>query len=415
MDIEALFGSFVRRLNQPALTVAAAGSGLTLPAPKTDKRYVLYLHVPHCIALCPFCSFHSVEFEHESGQQYFECLRREIALMTDAGYRFDDVYIGGGTPTVLPAELVRTIEAVREAHPVANVAVETNADRLESAALQPLARAGVNRLSVGVQSFDDTLLEAMQRLDLYGSGDEMARRLTAVRGMFETVNVDMMFNLPRQTEASLRRDLDVLIERVAADQVSFYPLMTDDSNSGAIFRSMGPHDPSRQKARYRLIAERMSSAGYGRASAWCFARAPGTFDEYITGREEYVGLGSGAFSYLDGALYSNTFSIAEYLQMLHAGKNSAVGRRSLSEHDQKRYFLLVRLFSGKLDVETAEARFGGGFRRSLWPELAALSAIGAVRDRGESLTLTERGYYLWVVLMREFFSETNRLRHRVRH
>lgn len=415
MDIEELLGNFVRRLNRHAMTFPDSGRGAVLPPGNPDRRYLLYLHVPYCIALCPFCSFHRVLFEPDNSKRYFKNLRREVTVATELGYSFDELYIGGGTPTVLPDELIATITAVRDAHPVDDISVETNPDHLRHKAVQRLAEARVTRLSVGVQSFDDALLRAMRRYDNYGSGADIADRLVNVKGIIDTINVDMIFNLPNQSEASLRRDLDILIEQVAADQVSFYPLMTSDANKADMEHTMGLPDPSRQKHYYSLITERMQSAGYLRSSAWCFSRKTGMYDEYIVDREEYVGLGSGAFSYLDGALYANTFSISGYMQALESGERNTFTRQTMSAHDQKRYYLLMRMFGGSLDKQRAEARFDGDFQRALWPELTALKTIGAVRDAGDALVLTERGYYLWVILMREFFSETNTLRDQMRH
>jgi len=410
MNIEERLGSYVRRLYHRVLTLTELSRGSSLPDAAADKRYMLYLHVPYCIALCPFCSFNRVIFEREGSTRYFECLRRDIELASKIGYRFDELYVGGGTPTVLPEELVATINEVRARHPVTAISVETNPDHLRSVALRKLKDAGVSRLSVGVQSFDDVLLKAMQRFDNYGSGAEIAARLTGIRGMFETVNVDMIFNLPGQTETSLRHDLDVLINEINADQVSFYPLMSSDSTITEMSRTMGTPNFLRQRNFYEIITKRMLSAGYSRSSAWCFSLQPGMFDEYIAAREEYVGLGSGAFSYLNGVLYANTFSIDSYVQKLEKGQSGVACGRQLSARDQKRYYLLMRLFCGTLEKKDAETRFGGSFQRDLWPELMVLKALKAIRDTGDTLILTERGYYLWVILMREFFSETNTLR-----
>jgi coproporphyrinogen III oxidase-like Fe-S oxidoreductase len=213
MDIEDLFDKFLNRLNQRLMAFPDTSDGTLLPAADPGKSYLLYLHVPYCMSLCPFCSFHRVRFEHDSATRYFESLRREVRLHEDLGYRFDELYVGGGTPTVLPAELFRTISEVRERHAIASVSVETNPDHLRPDALQLLKSAGVNRLSVGVQSFDDELLKAMHRYDAYGSGAATALRIKQARGTFDTLNIDMIFNLPRQTESSLRRDLDVVEER----------------------------------------------------------------------------------------------------------------------------------------------------------------------------------------------------------
>jgi len=273
----------------------------------------------------------------------------------------------------------------------------------------------VNRLSVGVQSFDDSLLQEMERLERYGSGADIKERLRRMEGHFDTLNVDMIFNFPHQTEASLRRDLQILTEEIGVDQVSFYPLMTVNSTKKKMSQTMGRVDYARERSFYEIVAEYMQAHGYARSSAWCFSRKPGMFDEYIVERDEYVGLGSGSFSYLAGSLYSSTFSINHYVRLLEAGRTGTFGRLDMSERDQMRYHLLMQLFSGSLDIALAEERFDGRFQRILWPELTMLQTIGAVRNTGVQLALTERGYYLWVMLMREFFTGVNNLRDQMRH
>ena len=98
--------------------------------------------------------------------------------------------------------------------------------------MNPCANAGINRLSVGVQSFDDTILKAIGRYEKYGSGQEAFERLQQASGMFDTLNIDLIFNMPLQSEKSLRHDLE-LIDRLNADQVTFYPLMTAPSVADA--------------------------------------------------------------------------------------------------------------------------------------------------------------------------------------
>ena len=103
MILDSLIGAVVRRLNRRVLKFPDSSKQSRLPAPDPDRNYLLYLHVPYCLVLCPFCSFHRVRFKEPSAKQYFECLRREVEIVSDAGYRFDELYVGGGTPTVLPA------------------------------------------------------------------------------------------------------------------------------------------------------------------------------------------------------------------------------------------------------------------------------------------------------------------------
>ncbi len=413
--IEALVGRLIQAASHRYLKFDNTEDATKLPVPEPTGSYLLYLHIPFCVTLCPFCSFHRVEFKAARAMTYFDALQREIRLATSIGYKFGEVYIGGGTPTVMPAELVRTLDLVSDLHDVTRISAETNPDDLDGNVVCQLREAGINRLSVGVQSFDDELLNEMKRYDKYGSGAIIRQRLTRVRDSFDTLNVDMIFNFPHQTDASLQRDLAILTGEIAADQVSFYPLMATRTTRKAMQQSLGNVDFSRESSMYRQIADHMLASGYTRSSAWCFSRGTNMIDEYITKQDEYLGLGSGAFSFLGGRIMASTFSINHYIKLIEQGVTGIVRQRMLSQTDQMRYYLLMRLFSGCLDLDAADSHFGGQFRKGLRSEFAALRLYGAIQKKASSIRLTDRGYYLWVVMMREFFSGVNHLREQMRH
>ncbi|HXQ63993.1 MAG TPA: radical SAM protein, partial [Steroidobacteraceae bacterium] len=132
----------------------AAGRGM--PEPPAQPVF-LYLHVPFCEVLCPFCTFHRVRYESGKARAYFAALRGEIRLFHARGFRFSGVYVGGGTPTVEPGELVETLDLIAGFGHLDEVSVETNPGDLVPGVLDRLVAAGVRRLSVGVQSFDDGL------------------------------------------------------------------------------------------------------------------------------------------------------------------------------------------------------------------------------------------------------------------
>ena len=408
--LDALISRYVRSLNQRLMTFQAPPGKVALPAPDADRNYLLYLHVPFCVVLCPFCSFHRVEFREDRAKAYFNALRAEIRRVSELGYRFSEVYVGGGTPTVLPDELAKTMTLVRDLHPVGAMSAETNPLDLDVDTMKDLKAAGLTRLSVGVQSFDDGLLREMERYAKYGSGDQVRQHLRSVQGMFDTLNVDMIFNFPHQDRAMLDADLATLTGELSVDQVSWYPLMTTDTTARPMARSIGAVDRTRERGLYERISRHMLEAGYQRSSAWCFSRRPGMFDEYIVEHEEYVGLGSGSFSYVGGTMFASTFSINHYLDRIEAGATGIVRQRDMNRLEQMRYFLLMQLFAGELSLEPAEQRFGGAFERTLWRDLAGLRMLGAIETRGRTIRLTESGYYLWVILMREFFSGVNNFR-----
>jgi coproporphyrinogen III oxidase-like Fe-S oxidoreductase len=409
MILEAFLTTFMRRQARLKLSFPIfprGWGGAELPPPE-GREHLLYLHVPYCEELCKYCSFNRVRLDTGQASQYFAALRAEMRLYKDLGYRFDGVYVGGGTPTVLPGELAAVLRLARELWPIRSLSVETNPNHLTPAVLDLLVECGVDRLSIGVQTFDDGLLAAMRRYHRYGSGSDIRRNLAAARGRFATLNVDLIFNFAGQTESMLRSDLQVLNE-LAVDQITYYPLMSPRPLRGPF---------TREKRFYRVIREALGPA-YRPATAWCFSRKPGgrqpagggLGDEYIVTREEYAGLGSGSFGYLGGRLYANTFSLPQYIELLGRGELPVAAQRRFSRRDRLRYDFLMKLFGGRLDLGELEARHGPGAERRLDSEIAFFRSVGALRREERTLVLTDEGYYVWVVLMREFFTGLNRLR-----
>jgi coproporphyrinogen III oxidase-like Fe-S oxidoreductase len=382
-----------------------------MPSPP-GKPCQLYVHVPFCEVLCPFCSFHRVRYNEPRTARYFEALRREIRLYHERGFSFSDVYVGGGTPTVNPDELVATLGLIRSLSPVHTVSIETNPNHLEPEVLCRYRDAGVTRFSVGVQSFDDGLLAGMDRLEKYGSGREIRARLAAVRGIFPTLNVDMIFNLPGQSLAMLDADIDALAE-LDVDQVSFYPLMTATTARHKMRKTMGEADESLRHPMYERILDRLLPR-YRASSAWCFTRGEGMFDEYIIDEDDYVGVGSGAFSYVGGEMYSTTFSLNHYCRRVEGGQSGITQRRTLGLKERMRYDFLVRLFGGALKREYIAGRYGAAFWLRMAPELVAMRAVGATRHGPDALRLTRRGMYCWVLMMAEFFNSVNDVREQMR-
>lgn len=407
--IHALLGALFRRQARRAMRLRPT-DGIARAPP---QPVFLYLHVPFCEVLCPYCTFHRVRFEEGRARRYFGALRREIRRYHDRGFRFDGLYVGGGTPTVQPGELVETIGLVRSLNPaLREVSVETNPKDLRPAVLDALAGAGVQRLSVGVQTFDDRLLREMLRLEKYGSRAEILEHLDAAAGRFRTLNVDMIWDLPHQTPGMLAADLDCVLAS-PADQASFYPLMVSSSTRRRIARTLGVREGARMRSYYDLIVERMQPA-FTATSAWCFTRGGQGIDEYIVNAPRYVGLGSGAFSYLDGRMYATTFSVQAYVERIERGLDGVTGQRDLSWRDALRYELLVGLMGLRLARERVRARHGERFEQALRAELLALRLAGAIEDDGVAWSLTARGRYLWVRAMGAFFESVDEFREAMR-
>jgi menaquinone C8-methyltransferase len=415
---EPLFLRILRREYARSLHFDSTGpvSQPTSPA----QACQLYVHIPFCESLCPFCSFHRVQFRQQKAPGYFSALREEIRGYHARGFRFSDVYVGGGTPTVDLPELVETLSLIRSLWPIRTVSVETNPNHLHGETFAALQSVGVSRLSVGVQSFDDDLLRQMGRYEPYGDGAAIRRRLEAARGVFQTLNVDMIFNLPNQTARQLDSDLQVLLD-LQIDQVSFYPLMTAASARRRMERTLGRVDPLRRHEFYLHIQQAMER-DYRASSAWCFSRKRdvGTdtdeamIDEYIIDQDDYVGVGSGAFSYVNGSMYSTTFSINQYRQRIALGMPGITQSKRLSLRERMRYDYLVRLFGLELSRDFVSRKYGKAFWWLMAPELLSMRFLGATCHTADAIRLTPLGMYCWVLMMAGFFNSVNAFRDEMR-
>jgi coproporphyrinogen III oxidase-like Fe-S oxidoreductase len=411
MLIEALLTRYLRYTNKNNMRFEITPN-IALPMPRRGRKYLLYVHIPFCEALCPFCSFHRVKLDLIQALDYFRALRTEIKRYHEKGYDFSSVYVGGGTPTVMPEELGETLDLIRSLYSVKQISVETNPNHLKDDVLSVLKSVGVNRLSVGIQSFDDELLKEMERYK-YGSGSEIVERLQNTQGLFDTLNADMIFNLPHQTLASLENDLQILTNKVQMDQVTFYPLMPSSTTQEAMSRQMGNGNYRREKRFYKRILGAMEP-DYRPSSAWCFSRNASLIDEYIVDHDEYVGAGSGSFSYLNGVTCSSTFAIDGYINDINEGKTAICALRRHNRYEQMQYKFLVGLFGLTMDKAALEARYGKRFSRDLWKEFLVFRLLGAIKEDGNQYRLTKKGMYYWVVMMREFFIGVNNFRDQMR-
>jgi menaquinone C8-methyltransferase len=407
MMAEAVLTAFLKRRFSNVLQLDDFGS-IAPPRPKAGKEYLLYVHVPFCEELCPYCSFNRFPLEKDLARTYFRSLEREIRMYAELGFDFPAIYVGGGTPTVLPDEMARILDALRSQFRVREISLETNPHHLTDDIVRVLKDCGVNRLSVGVQSFDDSLLRQMERFHKYGSGGQIRDRLTHYMGTFDTLNVDMIFNFPTQTMAMLERDLDI-IEEIQADQVTFYPLMVSDMTRRELASRFGPISYGQEKRFYLRLSERLSK-NYSCGTAWCFSRKKSMIDEYIVDYDEYVGVGSGSFGYTGGSCYANTFSIADYVRFVEEGRFPILAKRDFTETEQIQYDFMMKLFGTSLDVRKAEEKFHGKFMNALWKEIPLFRLAAALRNDNGTLRLTRKGQYFWVIMMREFFTGVNNFR-----
>ncbi|MEW5804772.1 MAG: radical SAM protein [bacterium] len=387
-----------------------------------DKQIALYIHIPFCRKLCPYCSFVRYEYRETPALIYMESLHKELDLyldlIQDTGIRVASVYLGGGTPTLLPySSLTRLIHYLQDRLGVKEISVETNPSDLKK--VKDLFREGVTRLSIGVQSFSDEILHDLGRLNHHDS--ESAKDAVAMaQGRFKTVNVDMIWDLPRQDITHLEKDIRTLFE-LDVDQVTFYPLIPSPNRKTMLERQFNRMNQGlfqknrRHKKTYEFIRDALKGR-YVPSTVWCFSkRGVRTIDEYAIDYEEYIGLGCGSVSLINGHYHVNTFPLDKYNRILEKGNLPIVRGKKLSGWELSNYRLLTGLFGVCIDkrkllasgaLKHSELRSGNSLK---W-RMALFKRLGYLVEKRDCFFLTPKGMYQVDLLMRQTFSGMNSLR-----
>ena len=374
---------------------------------KRGNRVSLYIHIPFCRTLCPFCCFNRYLYKEEQARLYFADLRKELDMYARLGFKFNDFYFGGGTPTVLMDELADFISYLRANFAVNHISLETTPRELTSDTVNRLKQLGINRLSIGVQSFDNGLLKAMGRT-LF-KGEDSIEKLKLAQGRFETVNADLMFNFPTQTLEQFKADVKIFKE-LGTDQATFYPLMPSPHKLDALARKFRKVDTSREKQFYDVILEELADKGYKASTAWCFSRGDLMIDEYIIDYDDYIGIGAGSVSFLDGNFLVNSFSLERYHNLIAQDTLPVVRTRRLTDKEHYRYYMLTKFFGMKLDTDAFKKRYAGDIHDKLRAELLFFKTAGIVRENEGLISVTRQGMYPVGTMMKEFFASLNTLR-----
>ena len=385
------------------------------PAPEPGHEYMMYAHIPFCHTLCSYCTFHRFIFKEYKAREYFVSLRKEMQMAKDLGYDFTSLYIGGGTTTILEDELIKTIELARTLFPsIKEVSCETDPAHLANPSFKNL-KGLVDRMSIGVQSFDDNILKMIDRYEKFGSGEQIFERIQAAQELFPICNVDMIFGFRGQNEAVLQRDMDLLM-KLNPRQITTYPLMVTTQTKASVRNTIAA--PTADLAtQYRIILDTLGK-NYNQLTSWTFGRSHDEgFDEYVVDHDEYLGLGSGAFSFLGDSLYVNTFSLRRYNERISEGKMGVERRKRFDKHAILQYRLLLGLFAARLSRKYFRQVHGVELDKALFKEMLGLKLAGAIKENPsdpDNLIVTDAGKFLGLVMMKAFYSGMDNVRAELR-
>jgi len=392
-------------LNQPQLALTGAPFDLA-PRFQGIQDLGLYLHIPFCRQICPYCPYNKELYRPAVAQAYTQAVLREIDRYAPLVGRLPvtSFYIGGGTPTtMLRAGLAAILEHIgRSFNMQCGIHLESHPADLTPANLADIRAMGVDHLSMGVEALQDRHLRALCRP--YTAAQALAAVERAVSQGFTCVNVDLIFALPHQTHAELSQAAGALIE-LGVHQVAAYPLFSFPYTR---WPRLAQHH---RYPRYNLLQKRhmlrvlegaFYAAGYQRTSVWAFTRPDSPSYCSVT-VPLYLGLGASAASYLRDIFYLNTFDTQEYVRALADGRMPIALSLELSARMQMAGWLYWRIYQTRFKKSDFESRFHQAFDAVYGRYLGLFSWLGLLVERGDEIILTDAGAY-WLHALQDFFS-----------
>lgn len=372
----------------------------------------LYVHIPFCRSRCRYCDFFSYGPQELALQNiYADLICQEINLWQGKG-SLATLYLGGGTPTVLPAEkLCLIFQAARKylaLSPKAEITVEANPATVDATYLKTLRQGGCNRLSLGVQSFQKSELENMGRL--HGPNDVVTTIAAARQAGFENISLDLIYGLPGQTLETWADTLDKSIA-LATPHISLYSLTLDNHSPWGKAYAVGAlsiPDEDLVADMLELAIAKLSAAGILQYEIANFSR-PGYESRHNSSywqRKNYLGVGLAAASCWKNYRWQNTTDAVAWQKALLAGEKPPAEKETLSFADvvAEKIFLGLRLLNG-IDIAACSTELNCDIRliyREVWQDLVQK---GLLQETSSGYALTKRGIFLGNQVFAAFLPE----------
>lgn len=387
---------------------------------KTKRPLSIYIHIPFCVRKCLYCDFLSAPASGETMEAYASCLCREIeaAGKLYPDYEVRTVFFGGGTPSILKKERIcQIMEVLRRAFSLAEdaeITIEVNPGTVDADKLAAYYAAGINRLSIGVQSLQENELQALGRI--HSTEDFFQTYSVAIKSGFNNINVDLMSAIPEQTLESCQ---DTLRQLLSLDRppshISAYSLIIEE---GTPFYENTPVLPDEEMDRlfYKITNDILKAAGYHRYEISNYARegCECRHNRVYWERGEYLGFGIGAASLMQETRFSNIRDLQTYLKLLsgEAADGPSTGQLTehlrqevshLTEREQMEEFMFLGL---RLTEGVSKKRFFKTFGKKftdVYPGISEkLIREGLLVQEGDRLKLTELGLDVSNRVMAEF-------------
>jgi oxygen-independent coproporphyrinogen-3 oxidase len=361
----------------------------------------LYIHIPFCRSRCRYCSFVSFERREADIPRYLDALKIELARRAH-GEHVSSIYLGGGTPSLLPVEatndLLQAIRALFYVDKTCEITLEANPGTVDESHLSALRKSSVNRISLGVQSLDDHELKMLGRIHTAAEVREAVR--AARKAGFDNINMDLIYGLPGQTADNWRMTLESALD-MDPEHISLYALSLEQGLP--MQRAIDDHelpeiDPDLAADQYELAGDFLDTRGYRHyeISNWAKAGRECRHNIIYWQNKPYLGAGVAAHSWLNGHRLANTANIDTYMNMLTGNTKLApdMDEEITPELQLAETIILGLRMCDGISVRDVSDRFDEDILAHYGRQVGELSDLGLMEYTGGNLRLTRRGCLL---------------------
>ncbi len=358
-----------------------------------------YVHIPFCDHKCIYCDFYSI-INYNDVKNYLSALKKEIAFYKTycEEYFFDSIYFGGGTPSFMSpdyiAEIIETIRANFLVSEKAEITLEANPGTVAKEKLAAFKSAGVNRLSVGIQSFDEDELKFLTRI--HDKATAIKTIEDAANLGFENISLDLIFNLPAQTKERWKNNLSIATQ-LPVKHISAYSLILE---RGTILNKMVLDGKIKMQSEdydadlYQYTIEELDKCGFAQYEVSNFAKEnyECLHNKFYWNGEEYLGIGTSAHSFIKRKRWWNFSSLTFYLLNVNEKQNGEAGFEIISDEKYLEEYILLSLRSSGINKKKIQSLAGYDWIESKISIFNKLKAEGFLRDERDKIILTAKGF-----------------------
>ena len=377
------------------------------------KKLGLYIHIPFCVKKCNYCDFYSCGCQDKISE-YINALKKQIIFESPLykDYLIDTVFMGGGTPSLIePSDFISLVKIIKENLNIKNDAeftIEANPGTLTKEKLQAYKQSDVNRLSIGLQSTNDTELKALGRIHTY---DEFLENYKLARSLgFDNISVDIMYSLPNQTTKQLTETLKSVCA-LSPEHISSYCLKIEENTAfGKIKNTLSLPSEDTEYEMYISMCELLENQGYEQYEISNFAKKgyESRHNLKYWQSEEYLGFGPSAHSFINGKRYYYSPNLSEYISAIE--KTQTVEKiyekdendeGGISETDE--YVMLKLRLSSGISCDEFLTRFGQNLLDK-YPKITSFVNSGYMKKEENSYSFTPKGFFVSNYILTEMFS-----------